>query len=88
MRAAVTMRRARSKPGDDQGLRRTQLFHSAFILAKEVRDWFTAFISAKSAGIPWEEFFEEMEFSEEAAAFSPGSASRHRKRAARAENRR
>lgn len=40
-----------------------------FILPKGVRDWFAALLSAKLAKIPWDEFREEMEFSEEAEAY-------------------
>ena len=42
---------------------------NAFILPEGVRDWFSAFLSAKLAEIPWDEFWEKMEFSEEAGAY-------------------
>ena len=42
---------------------------NAFILPQGVRDWFRALIAAKLAGVPWDEFREEMEFSEGAEAY-------------------
>ena len=39
------------------------------VLPKEVRDWFAAFILAKLADVPVDEFWEEMELSEELAAY-------------------
>jgi hypothetical protein len=42
---------------------------NAAVLPKGVRDWFAAFLSAKLADVPFDEFREEMEFSEELAAY-------------------
>ena len=58
-------RRARCCRGHAQ----TCADRNEFILPEGVREWFEAFLSAKIAKVSWEEFWEEMEFSEEAAAY-------------------
>ena len=41
----------------------------ACVLPKAVRDWFEELVAAKLAGVSFDEFWEEMEFSEELAAY-------------------